>query len=445
MISHFFYNRVIRRPDEEERKQLHKRTGTPANQKNTLPQSHKRIDDAAKIIGKYVKNKLVAQLPEDDAIERLNKWLDFIDQSLRVILIRVADERTAFTIFETMNDRGLRLSAADLLKNRLYAIAESRRDEVIQKWNSMTGVLESIEGQEEAVLEYIRCYWVAHYGHTRTKELYDKMKEKAKNPQQAVFLAAELEQYAQDYAAIVLSSHAKWASRGASVRSKIEIIQLLGVTQLRPVLLAAMNKFTDKEFNLLLDACVVWSVRSLLGGVSSGSIEAHYSRAAQRITKGEIKKTAEVKKEMASVIPNNRRFGDSVKTVSVAPQKMARYYLTEMQKQKDAKSSAEYTPSTGDDITLEHVLPEKPKDGEWDHFSAEDRKQYTHRLGNLALLTGSANSKADNVPYKQKEPTLKASDFSLTRMIAGKVEWTKDDIDQRQAELAQLAVKAWSL
>jgi hypothetical protein len=214
---------------------------------------------------------------------------------LRVIWVQVADERTAFTIFETMNDRGLRLSAADLLKNRLYAVADRRRDEVIHKWQSMTGILEAVEGQEEGVLEYIRCFWVANNGHTRTKDLYDRMKAKAQNPAQAVELAAQLEQSAQDYAAIILSSHEKWAGRGANIRSKIETIRLLGVTQLRPLLLAALNRFPNREFNKLLDACVSWSVRSLLGGVPSGTLEDYYARNALKVTRGEVRNVTDIR------------------------------------------------------------------------------------------------------------------------------------------------------
>jgi hypothetical protein len=61
------------------------------------------------------------------------------------------------------------------------------------------------------------------------------------------------------------------------------------------------------------------------------------------------------------------------------------------------------------------------------------------------LLTGDDNSKAGNVAYKVKEPTLKASQFSLTNMTAGKTHWGKNEIEARQEELAMLAAKTWPL
>ncbi|HBR56274.1 MAG TPA: hypothetical protein DEA22_02185, partial [Blastocatellia bacterium] len=288
----FFFDRAISRPTATDRRGARNRANTPANEKSTLPQSNKRIDQAAKIAADYVKKYVVAELPHDEAVDRLHKWLDFLRDSLRIILVKAGDDRTAFTMFETMNDRGLRLSAADLLKNRLYADAGNRQEEVIQKWTSMSAILESADSSEEVVMEYLRCYWIANNGHTRSKDLYDKIKAKVKTPSQAVNLAAKLEQSARDYAAIITSSHEKWSSRGATLRTKIETLRLLGITQLRPVLLAAINNFNNKEFDALVEACVSWSVRSLLGGVSSGNIEADYSRTALKITNREITKAS---------------------------------------------------------------------------------------------------------------------------------------------------------
>lgn len=440
----FFNDRVVRRPDDARRKALKSRTRTPDNEKKNLPESHKRIDAAAKAAATYIATHITANLPKDEAAKRLHLWLNFIRDSLRVIWFQVADERTAFTIFETMNDRGLRLSAADLLKNRLYSIAGNQKADVIQKWQSMSGVLEAIEGQEEGVLEYIRCFWVANNGHTRTKELYDKMKGKANNPAQAVDLASQLERSAQDYAAILLSSHEKWASRGSNIRSKIETIRMLGVTQLRPVLLAALNKFQKKEFDSLLDACVSWSVRSLLGGVSSGSIEDYYSRNAHKITTGEITKTADIKRDMAKVIPDDKNFRASVAVAHVAKHSLARYYLHAMERRKNGKPNPQFSiPS--EDVTLEHILPEKPAKGEWDNFTAIEKKSYLNLLGNEALLLGTVNNPLGNVEYKVKEQALKDSDYALTRMAAGFTHWGKNEITARQEVLAGLAVKTWPL
>ena len=293
----FFQNRILLRGDNQERKAA-----------KAQRESHKRIEAAARIANTFAYSTITAGLSADQASKHLHRWLNFIKDSLRVIWVHVGDERTAFTIFETMNDRGLKLSAADLLKNYLYAVADERRDEVIQKWHSMAGVLETIEGEEENIVEYIRCFWITGHGHTRTKVLYDKIKEKTTNKTKAVDLVSDLETVSQDYAAVLLSSHEKLADRGQNVRTKIGVLRDLGVTQIRPLLLAAFRKFSKKEFDKLLDACVSWSVRSLLGGVPSGTLESYYSNNAFQITENKIKKASEVKSSMAKVVPDDTRF-----------------------------------------------------------------------------------------------------------------------------------------
>ncbi|HKR13320.1 MAG TPA: DUF262 domain-containing HNH endonuclease family protein [Pyrinomonadaceae bacterium] len=431
----FFQDRILLRPDDPIRK-----AAKPQRHRG----SHKRIEKAAKICKDFVKNTIVKGLPPDKAGDALHRWLDYIDESLQAIWVQVADEPTAFRIFETMNDRGLKLSAADLLKNYLYAQAADDREHVIQKWDSMTGVLETIEGEEENVLEYVRCYWITHHGPTRTKVLFDQIREKTTNKPRAIALASELETVAQDYAAILLSSHPSLASRGANVRTKIETLRSFGVTQLRPLLLAAFQKFSAKEFNKLLDACVSWSVRSLLSGVPSGTLEGYYSRNALKITKGEIKTAAQVGSDMMKVVPDDAKFKASVASANVSNEKLSRYYLRALQRCADRESEPQYIPNPGSEITLEHIMPENPGAG-WEHVSDEDRRTFLKRLGNQALLTGTVNSKLGNVKYDLKKPALKASEYSLTQETSTFTSWGPAEIEKHQQKLADLAVKTWPL
>lgn len=429
----FFHNAVLMAPDDDARKNA-----------KPLRESHRRILKAQKIAADFVTSR-VTDLSTAQASKNLHRWLNFIRDSLRVIWVQVQDERTAFTIFETMNDRGLRLSAADLLKNRLYGIGDNRKDEIIQKWQAMTATIETIEGESENVVEYVRCYWITRKGQTRTKDLYDEIKNEATNPTKAVNLASDLEAAAQDYAAILLSSHEKLASRGPEIRTRIEVLRQLGVTQVRPLLLAAFRKFSTKEFDLLLDACVSWSVRTLLAGVPSGTLEGYYSPNAALITKGTLKTAADVKKEMTKVIPDDAKFKTAVCAANVSKGGLARYYLRALQRCEDNEPEPQYIPNPGVEITLEHILPSNPKPGEWGHFSSDDQKVFVNRLGNQALLTGKVNSKIGNFPYAVKKPALKGSEYSLTREASEHTSWGIAEINARQQKLADLAVKTWPL
>jgi hypothetical protein len=80
------------------------------------PESHKRLVDARLEIVNWLarKTKAAAQ-----PVQWLADLVQFVHESVYVISFSVADDANAFLIFETLNDRGLDLSVADLLKNFL--------------------------------------------------------------------------------------------------------------------------------------------------------------------------------------------------------------------------------------------------------------------------------------------------------------------------------------
>lgn len=104
-------------------------------------------------------------------------------------------------------------------------------------------------------------------------------------------------------------------------------------------------------------------------------------------------------------------------------------------------------------ISVEHVLPQNPSEGsmwlKW--FTAkEERVQYIHRIGNLALLSRKKNAEAQNYDFDKKKEKYFAtkkgvSPFALTTQVLGKIEWTPAIINERQKELLQTLKTLWRL
>ncbi len=80
------------------------------------------------------------------------------------------------------------------------------------------------------------------HGHTRTRYLYDRIKEKITNKSKALSFISELEITVHDYAAIIMASHSRTTDRGEVVRNCISILKILGVTQLRPMPSCSVSK-----------------------------------------------------------------------------------------------------------------------------------------------------------------------------------------------------------
>lgn len=104
-------------------------------------------------------------------------------------------------------------------------------------------------------------------------------------------------------------------------------------------------------------------------------------------------------------------------------------------------------------ISVEHVLPQNPSKGSvWLKWfpEEEERAQYTHRIGNLALLSRKKNAQAQNYDFEKKKEGYFAaskgvSPFALTTQVLQKTEWTPAVINQRQTELLQKLKTLWRL
>jgi hypothetical protein len=427
----FFVAHILREPENPERK-----AAVPDPKK----ESHQLILEAAKAAADHVR-AITNKLPPDIQTQTLQKWLDYLENGARVIWVEVQDQATAYRIFETMNDRGLKLSAADLVKNYLYSLVkEANLDQVTHKWQTMSAVLESLGLEDGDAVDYLRYFWITTHGHTRSSYLFDKVKKEVNSETTALTWLDDLDRRANDYAAILTPSHDAWSSYHQEVKADLDTLRYLGISQLRPLLLAAFGIFSKNELARLIKNAVSWSVRCLVVGVPSGNLEGFYSKNAKAISDGKIKSVDEIP-ELGSLIPVDDRFRSAVQTATVPTASLARYYLRRLQIVEDGDKEPQYTPSADTNVTLEHILPQKPSN-DW-NLGPDKVEALYNRLGNQALLRGSVNSRIGNVGFDAKRKALEESPFSLTNMVSKCPVWTEKEISERQNKLAELASKAW--
>jgi Protein of unknown function (DUF1524) len=70
---------------------------------------------------------------------------------------------------------------------------------------------------------------------------------------------------------------------------------------------------------------------------------------------------------------------------------------------------------------------------------------YSRRLGNMTLLDPTMNNDIGNKPFEEKTTIYKTSPILITQEIAGFKKWGPDEIDERQAALADDALKIWTV
>ena len=409
-------------------------------------ESHDRIAAAMAICRQHVQ-KVIAPYAKPDQAKRLYEWVAFLRDSAVIIEIRVPDSFNAYTLFETLNDRGLRASQADILKNYLFGRAQDQLNEVSPKWASMTSILESLD-VDDLLLTFLRHYWISQNGPTVEKELADRIREKIVGKQQTVDMANALATYSVDYAALFSPlEHTGWTTFDKQTRAYLYIItRILQIEQIRPLLLAIVTHFEPKEATKAFKLCLSWSVRFLIaGGGGGGVLDRHYGLRAKETTAGEIKDTATLAERMKGIVRTDAEFREGLKRARVTKKHLARYYLRAIELNRAGEARADLGGILEDTTTynLEHVMPLNPS-AAW-NLSDETIQAYSKRLGNMTLLDPTINGDLANKTFDEKTGIYKTSPLLITQEIAGFSKWTSDEIEERQAALADDALKIWTI
>lgn len=404
-------------------------------------ESHKRMLAAQQITKEYLSDitKNINN-PSEKLIERV----EYLADKARVIWVQVPDHQNAFTIFETLNDRGLDLAITDLLKNYLFHRSQDRIGEVQERWVEMFATVETA-ANEETVKDYIRHHWSSHNGLTRERQLYKSIKESVTNKNRAFEYVENLRSEAQVFAAIRNNNQQFWTAYGTASRQHIyTITDTLGMERITPLLLAVLAIFPKKEVEKSLRMIVAWGVRLLIAGGVAGALEQKYSDTAVKIRKGAVKTAKQLFSEMKDVIPGDSEFRKEFSSARVSKAYLARYYLNVLEHQASGEEEPELVPNANEaQVNLEHVLPQSPTAGTWAAFNEDARAEYTHRLGNLALMKLSENAESGNEQFAEKKKRYAKSNFQLTKEVATFNTWTDAEIEKRQQGMGTLAVAAW--
>jgi hypothetical protein len=404
--------------------------------------SHTRLKAAYDEARKHVRG-IVSTFDTKDHGDILNQWVSFIEHRALVVLLRVPNDANAYKMFETLNDRGLRTSQADLIKIFLFGRSGARIQEVQNRWAYMRGALESLE-DEEITVNFLRHALIVIRGFLREAHVYDAVQESVKGEVAAVTFASTLESFAGSYVATFNPEHEKWNGYPDTVRRSIEVLNLFNIKPMRPLLLSIAAKFDHRESSEAFQFLVSLGVRLIVASTTrSGSVEQPIALAAHEIFSDRITTAKALKASLAVITPSDEEFRVQFETARVSSAKFARYYLRSLEMTAKGETEPWFIPN--DDravINLEHILPKKPLTN-WPQFSDEEVPVWVNRLGNQALLRASENSDLASETFDQKKSIYAASPYVLTSQIADLSAWTAEAVANRQKALAGLAAKTW--
>lgn len=389
----------------------------------------------------------------DAEIERGKSMADYlreitsvIDRTVQVIEITVQDDYDAYMLFETLNDRGLALSVADLLKNYLFSRAEDRLEDVQENWQEMSSSLASIETKR-----FLRHYWLSRFAVVRDKDLFKKIKDNFQSKSSIYRFSLELRKAADVYASLYEPSSELWsifeASEREQVQQHLEDLMLFGVNQYNPLLLSVLDE-NQTIFPSVLRMVRTFAFRySIIMGSGTGNIERTFTDAALFVRNNPTCSAKDVFERIEGLYPSDAEFSDAFAERSITQAAVARYILREINNHMEAKSGR-IVDKSAFSMNLEHVLPKKFNAEEWQAFSEGrtdvDPEEFKDRLGNMTLLSSGLNRDISNKSFAEKLPHYQAAEaLSISEIIFNSEDWTYSKVEQNQRMLAKVAKQVW--
>ncbi|TYT74690.1 DUF262 domain-containing protein [Desulfobotulus mexicanus] len=380
--------------------------------------------------------------------KELAAFIESLVDKLFFTVITVTDELNAFKVFETLNARGVRLSATDLLKNYLFSVISSQDTHetelkaLEERWERIVGLLGS-----ESFPEFLRIFWNSRNRLVRKSDLFKTIRRRIATRDSAFELLRDLDHSAAVYAALRDPQDPSWKSD-----EKVALAQLImfNVRQPLAMLLSCHTRFheTDRaDFTRIMKAVAIVSFRyNVICNLQTHEQERLYNEIAWRVSSGSCTRPSEVISALRNVYPDDTRFkvafaDKELRTTNSRNKKVVRYILFEIEKQRSGQDfdfeSATYN--------LEHILPEHPSE-DWSYIEESKQDRLIYRIGNMTPLETSRNRDLGNADYSTKRQVFQQSTFQITRAVSEHYEtWDETKIEARQKQLANLAAGIWKI
>jgi hypothetical protein len=369
-----------------------------------------------------------------------------VTERLVFISVRVQDQLSAYTVFETLNARGLELTETDLLKNYLLSLADrlskSQMDPVLRQWARITS-----RAGIASFPDFLRHHLNSYREYVRQKQLFKTIKREVTTLDHVFALLDRLEKDAAWFEALNDYSSQFWLDyQGA--RDQVRVLNLFNVSQFTPLVLAAKDVFTaPQDLVEILRYCSVLSVRfNGVGRRSTHILEEIYNRAALEVRRGTATTLAAVRQALRPIYIPDEEFEADFKALRLRNRstsgKRLRYLLAKIEKQL---SGADFN-DEGMTATIEHILPENVGETGWEQFTAEAHERSYERVGNYSLLERGLNGQqAGNADFLQKQQVYALSQYQTSKALCQFTDWTEETIARRQGDLAKIAKAVWAL
>jgi hypothetical protein len=363
-----------------------------------------------------------------------------------MVVVSTPNFDSAFRIFSVLNDRGLDLSHADVLKaDVLGAITQdAERDAYAAKWEEVEENL----GRDafKDLISYVRTVLVRKK--LERSVLAEVRESLTPGSRPKWFVDDVIVPYA---GALEVIRSASYQSTGdaARINGLFRWLERIDNIDWVPPALVIVSRWQAAPDALERVLAVLERLASVLmvGRFDVNERASRYANILAILEKCAYD-TGQACHALEPTDEERRRALEIAEGELYLNAKVRAYVLVRL----DGVVSQSPTPHPHENPTVEHVLPQKPRaNSQWLTWWPDDeqRAAWTNRLGNLLLLSRRKNSQASNFDFDEKKSryfTIKGgvSDFPLTTQVLNEKRWTPDVVERRQKDLLTLLVQSWA-
>ena len=344
-------------------------------------------------------HKFFSENPDTDP----TKLFDFLLNNVLFIYVSTEDREDAFRLFRALNDSGVRLRSSDILKATNLAELKTSDERIMhaEMWEDAEGGFGNDRDGFERFLNYVRTILVKDKARL---ELIDEFEQKIYKPKllnKGLKTFELIETYLNHYNELLEGQNYQKASNSHEFDNLLMVMQagLLG-TDWMPPLLRYFDKFQYQR---------IFDFLKLLDIKYSADWIGRRSPTERIMAMIKIIKVIDAVDNVEDVF--NPKFNSDcfeINKESLIPEikgpvygnRFARYLLLKL----DYFYADHDTPMNVKKLSVEHILPQNPaEDSSWvEDFSPEERAEWTHKIGNLVLITGNKNPRLGRLDYPVK-------------------------------------------
>lgn len=361
-----------------------------------------------------------------------------------MVAVSTPDTESAFRIFAVLNDRGLDLSHADIIKSELVGqISDHEQALYTDVWEAAEESL-GVEAFADLFSHIRMIYAKSKQRGSLIKEFRSQVFPQIGDPR--TFIKEVVQPNAEVYARMRALS---WEStrHASQINQTLGWLNRIDNSDWVP---AALRFLTVNASNPELIVRFLAKLERLASSmfIRRANINARIERYGLLLCQIEA---ASGNVDLPALEISEREKQDTVSQLRgelYLERRIRGYVLLRLDEELSA-GGATYNHKL---TTVEHVLPQSPPSAsQWmKWFTSDEHLNWVHRLANLVLLPRARNSAAQNLDFEPKKAKYfmsagGTSPFALTTQVLNTPIWTPDVLEKRQLALIEKLRKLWDL